>query len=273
MPSELNSWEIEATFNGCPIKENDQIHLFYRAISAPRDVDGNHLRISTIGYAKSNKGLIYKDRKQLIFPEYDWEKYGCEDPRVTKMNDTYYIFYTALSTFPFGPEGIKVGLAKTKDFQKFEKYPVTNFNSKAMALFSEKINGKFCTVLSVDTDRSASKICLAFFDREEEIYSSEYWDAWYKSCSFSQLELDLDENDHCEVGAPPIKTDKGWLLIYSHMKNYYDPNNKTIFQIRAMLLDLKDSFKVVGYTSFPLLVPEKEYELYGQEPDILPMGK
>ncbi len=35
LPSELNSWESEATFNGCPLKEKGITHLFYRAISAP----------------------------------------------------------------------------------------------------------------------------------------------------------------------------------------------------------------------------------------------
>ena len=165
MPSELNSWEMEATFNGCPIKEKNGVNLFYRAISNPIIIGKDKLNVSSIGKAFSEDGLHYRERQNLIKPELEWEKYGCEDPRVTKINDTYYIFYTALSVFPFRAEGIKIGLVKTKDFKKIEKYPVTTFNSKAMALFPEKINGKFCAILSVDTDKPPTKIGLAFFEK------------------------------------------------------------------------------------------------------------
>jgi predicted GH43/DUF377 family glycosyl hydrolase len=179
MPSELNSWEMDATFNGCPIKEKNKIHIFYRAISNLQDINSKKINLSTIGHAVSDDSLNYKNRELLIKPEFDWEQYGCEDPRVTKIDDTYYIFYTALSKFPFEPSGIKIGLAKTKDFKKIEKHLVTNFNSKAMALFPEKINGKICAILSADTDKPPTKIGLAFFEKETDIYSDDYWTKWY----------------------------------------------------------------------------------------------
>ncbi|MDZ7612115.1 MAG: hypothetical protein U5L10_05105 [Candidatus Moranbacteria bacterium] len=269
MPSEINSWEIEATFNGCPIKEKDKIHLFYRAISSPRNVGKAKLNVSSIGHAASEDGLIYTNRRLFIEPKEEWEKYGCEDPRVTKLGDTYYIFYTALSKYPFEASGIKIGMAKTKDLENIEKFPVTTFNSKAMALFPEKIDGKYCAILSVDTDQPPASIGLVFFDREEEMHSEEFWNNWYKSADKNRLNLEMEEGDHFEVGAPPIKTEEGWLLVYSYIRNYFNSNRKTVFEIQAALLDLEDPFKVIGYTSSPLLVPEKEYELYGQIPDIV----
>ncbi len=271
MPSELNSWEIEATFNGCPIKEkNNQINIFYRAISAPQNISKNTLHLSSIGQATSkDNGLNYANRNLLVKPELKWEKYGCEDPRVTKIDDTYYIFYTALSKFPFEAEGIKIGLAKTKDLKKIKKYPVTHFNSKAMALFPEKINGKFWAILSVNSDRPPTEIGLACFNKEKDIYSKKYWNDWYKNRDKKRLNLELSSSDHFEVGAPPIKTDEGWLLIYSYIRNYFISNKKTVFEIRAVLLDSKNPFKVIGYSKSPLLIPEKEYEIYGQVPEIV----
>jgi predicted GH43/DUF377 family glycosyl hydrolase len=271
MPSELNSWELEATFNGCPIKEtNEKINIFYRAISPPQDIENNKLHLSTIGHATSDDGgLNYKNRNLLIKPEFDWEKYGCEDPRVTKIDETYYIFYTALSKFPFEAEGIKIGLAKTKDFKKIKKYPITHFNSKAMALFPEKINGQYWAILSVDSDQPPTEIGLASFNKEKEIYSKKYWESWYQKRTEKKLDLKLKDTDHFEVGAPPIKTKEGWLLIYSYIRNYFVPNKKTVFEIRAVLLDLKNPFKILGYSSSPLLIPEKEYEIYGQIPEIV----
>ena len=60
-----------------------------------------------------------------------------------------------------------------------------------------------------------------------------------------------------EIGAHPIKTNEGWLLVYSHIQNYLAP--PATYGIGAFLLDLKDPFKVIGKTKGPLLVPEKEY--------------
>ncbi|MDA3814876.1 MAG: hypothetical protein PF549_00740, partial [Patescibacteria group bacterium] len=270
IPSENNSWEIEGTFNGCPLKEKNKIKLLYRAISAPVDIDGNKINLSTIGYAESDENGVFTDRKLLVKPEYEWEKFGCEDPRVTKIGKDYYIFYTALSEYPFGPEGIKVAVAKTKDLKKFEKHQVTPFNAKAMALFPDKINGKFVAVLSVDTDRPpATKIGMAFFDKESDIWSEKFWKNWYQNLDKNLLLLPRNKSDHYEVGAPPIKTDKGWLLIYSYIRNYYDDKKETVFEVQAVLLDLKNPSKIIGHGKTPLLVPEKEYEIYGKIPKII----
>jgi len=68
--------------------------------------------------------------------------------------------------------------------------------------------------------------------------------------------------DHLEVGAPPVATEVGWLLLYSYIKNYFNP--PPIFGIEAVLLDLKNPLKIKGRTKGPLLVPEKDYEQHGQ---------
>ena len=78
-----------------------------------------YLELSTIGRAISPKSDMSSmiERHQLIVPEEPWEEYGCEDPRVTKIDDTFYIFYTALSDYPYKAENIKVALAISKDLQ------------------------------------------------------------------------------------------------------------------------------------------------------------
>jgi predicted GH43/DUF377 family glycosyl hydrolase len=136
--------------------------------------------VSTIGHALSDDGIHFKYRRQFIKPEYDWEQFGCEDPRVTKLGSKFYIFYTALSVCPFCAEGIRVGLAITKDFREIAaKHPITPFNSKAMALFPGRIGGKMVAVLTANTDNPPAKIGLAFFDYEEQMWSPEYWEGWY----------------------------------------------------------------------------------------------
>ena len=267
-PNNAASWEALAAFNPCVVKGNKKYHMLYRAQSLPQEYHGEQMSVSSIGYAESTDGIHFDQRRQLIKPEQPWEKFGCEDPRVTKLGDKYYIFYTALSFYPFSAPGIKIGLAITKDFQTIEeKHLVTNFNSKAMALFPEKINGKFVAVLTAHTDQPPAKIGLAFFDKEEELWSEHYWTDWHSSLDSHVLPLLRNSNDHIEIGAPPIKTAKGWVFIYSYIQNYF--SSQKIFGIEAVLLDLKNPAKVIGRTTKPLLVPEKEYELKGDVPNVI----
>ena len=267
-PNEESRWEAVAVFNGSVVKEKDKYHLVYRAISSSQRYFHKNIELSSIGYATSNNGTTFKNKRLFIAPEYKWEQFGCEDPRVTKLNDKYFIFYTTLSDFPHTPSGIKIGVAITKDFSQIEKkHQVTRFNSKAMALFPEKINGKIGAILTVGTDKPPAKIALAFFDKEEEIWSEKYWNAWLSSLGKNTLSLKQEENDHLEVGAPPVKTKDGWLLVYCHIKNYFSP--PSVFGIEAVLLDLKNPLKIIGRTTEPLLIPKEEYERYGKVPNVI----
>jgi predicted GH43/DUF377 family glycosyl hydrolase len=269
IPNREHPWESEAVFNGCPIKKGSEIHLLYRAVSALHyhAESGAQLRVSTIGHGVSRDGIHFKKRTQLILPEEDWERYGCEDPRITKLGGKYYIFYTALSTYPLTPDGIRVGVAVTKDFRTIKKYPVTPFNAKAMALFPEKIDGGIWAILTANTDKPPSKIALARFEREEDIWSPDFWPNWYASLDTHAINFQRSDRDHVEIGAPPIKTKHGWLLIYSYIRNYF--SNRKIFGVEAALLDLHDPSKIIARTDMPIMTPEEEYELYGEVPNIV----
>ncbi|MBU0457762.1 MAG: hypothetical protein ABH824_04190 [Nanoarchaeota archaeon] len=270
-PKAIHSWEAHAVFNGCPIEKGNKTYLIYRALSLPHyhSLANTRMMVSDIGItAPSDDGIDFHDRKRFIIPEHSWEKYGCEDPRVTKLNNKYYIFYTALSTYPFTADGIKVGLAISKDLKTIEeKHLITPFNAKAMSLFSEKINNKLWTILTVNTDRPPAKICLASFNKEEELWDENYWKRWYDEYEKYSLPLQHNPRDHIEIGAPPLKTKYGWLLIYSYIRNYFTPNR--LFGVEAALLDLKDPFKVIAQTKAPFLVPEEYYEKMGYIPNIV----
>lgn len=266
-PNRENAWEAEAAFNGSVVATPKGVELFYRAESAPEKINGTELRVSSIGHATSADGMRFGKREQLIVPQHDWERYGCEDPRATKFEGKHYIFYTALSQYPFNADGIKVAVAVGKDLQKLEKHPVTPFNAKAMALFPSRIKGKIAAVLTANTDRPPARIAIALFDREEDIWSPEYWNEWYSELDAHVIPLTRHDNDHVEVGAAPIKTDRGWLLIHSYIRNYFRGNK--IFGIEAVLLDLNDPRKIISRTDRPFLVPSEEYELYGRVPNIV----
>jgi beta-1,2-mannobiose phosphorylase / 1,2-beta-oligomannan phosphorylase len=272
-PSSQYHWETSAAFNWSVVvdsKDKKTTHCVYRAISEPNLVPHACPYISTIGYARSKDGINYYKKSQLVKPEFTWERYGCEDPRITELNGKYYIFYTALSTFPFRYFGIKVACAITRDFESIEsKHLVTPFNAKAMALFPSRINGKLTAVLTVNTDniKRKARIAIAQFDYEEQIWDIAYWRAWHKGLNKNVIHVRRKATDHAEIGAAPVKTKKGWLLIYSHIQNY--PTDNKIFGIEALLLDLKDPRKIIGRTKHPIMAPEEHYEKYGQVPNVI----
>lgn len=268
IPDPKNAWEHDGAFNGCVVKDKSGIyHMVYRALSSPRKQNGVDMRVSSIGYATSTDGINFGEHRMLLEPTEDWEIYGVEDPRITYFNDKFYIFYTALSVYPFAAYGIKLAVAITKDFKTFEKHPVTTFNSKAMGLFPEKVNGKMAALLTINTDMPPAKIAIAYFDREADLWSPYYWEEWYDNANEHLIHLLRDMRDQVELGAPPIKTDQGWLFVHSYIGNYL--SDKKTFGIEAVLLDHHDPRKILGRTSQPLLTPEKEYELQGDVPNVI----
>lgn len=267
-PHPDHPWEASAAFNWSPAMKGDTLHVVYRAMSRPELMDQTHIQMSVIGHASSaDGGSHFTDRRALITPENDWEKYGCEDPRVTKFGSDYYIFYTALGAYPFNASGIKIAVAKTKDFKKIdEKHLVTPFNAKAMALFPEKVNGKMAALLTVHTDMPPTNIAYVEFDKEEDIWSESFWKEWHDKLDSHILEVRRAPSDQVELGSSPILTDQGWLVIYSHIRNYYA--GRPVFGIEALLLDKNNPRKIVGRTKGPMMVPELQYERIGNVPNI-----
>jgi len=271
IPNRDHYWEEFAAFNLCPIKKGKTIYGLYRAISAVDKMRDPH-QISIVGVAKSKDGVHFTDRAQFIIPKEEWDQYGCEDPRVTYFEGTYYTFYTAISKYPLGPEGIKVAVALSKDLNKVdERHFVTPFNAKAMTLFPYRINGKITVIFSAHTDSPPAKMVIAQVDDIKELWSTKFWEKWEANIDDHVIDPRRNKYDHVEVGATPIKTKYGWLLVYSHIQNYFEHPDRLdrIFGIEVLLLDLKDPRKILGRTGGPILVPEEPYELSGYVSNVI----
>ena len=271
IPNRDHYWEEFATFNLCPIKYGKITYGLFRAISAVDMLRTPH-QTSIIGIGKSKDGEHFEERIPFVIPEQEWDQFGCEDPRVTYFEGKYYIFYTALSKYPLGPEGIKVAVAVSSDLTKVdERHFITPFNAKAMTLFPERINGKITVIFSAHTDSPPAKIVIAQVDKIEELWSNSFWEKWNEKIDDYVIDPRRNPYDHVEVGAPPIKTKYGWLFIYSHIQNYFkSPENlDRIFGIEALLFDFNDPQKIIGRTRGPLLVPEEPYELSGYVSNVI----
>ncbi|MDB5264526.1 MAG: hypothetical protein JWN64_97 [Parcubacteria group bacterium] len=266
-PNSGRAFEAVGAFNPSVVVKDGTRHVFYRAHAEPDAIRTPGRAFSTVGYA-ATKTAVFDESQQVISPTEEWEHYGCEDPRATYFEGKWYVFYTALGGYPFGPDNIKVAVAVGDSPTTLtEKHLVTPFNAKAATLFPERINGEVVLLLTAHTDwteaNSHPTIGIARAKQVEDFWNPEFWKEWHENLAEHALpDVRRSDTEHMEIAATPVRIPQGWLLIYSHIQNYYD-EHKRLFGVEALLLDANDPQKIIGCTSYPFMVPEESYERYG----------
>jgi predicted GH43/DUF377 family glycosyl hydrolase len=267
-PTRARAFETLGAFNPSVVRHDDATHLFYRAMGEPDPLRTPGRGFSTIGYALSHQDSMFGNRQQIIAPNEAWEAYGCEDPRATFFEGKWYVFYTALGGYPFGPDNIRAAVAIGDTPETLsERHLVTPFNAKAATLFPERVGGDAVLLVTAHTDFTEDHprptIGIARSKNIEDFWDPEFWLNWHEHLSDHALpDVRRADSEHMEVAATPVLTDQGWLLVYSHIQNYYDEHNR-IFGVEAILLDREDPQHIIGKTMSPFLVPEESYERYG----------
>ncbi len=188
---------------------------------------------------------------RVIFPVSESEKKGLEDARFVCFEDPeerrrmYYATYTAYSGSAILPQ-----LIETRDFVNFKVSSLHGnaAKNKGMAIFPEKIGGKYVMLTRQDNEN----IYVAFSDNlklwEDPVLLSIPHEDW-----------ELIQLGNC---GSPIKTEEGWLVLT------HGVGPVRSYNLGAMLLDLEDPTKVIGTLSSPLMTPDNE-ERNGYVPNVL----
>jgi predicted GH43/DUF377 family glycosyl hydrolase len=270
VPYREHHFEASAVFNMSVVKCGKKYVGLYRAMSFPDPLQ-NPKQISTIGRCESLDGIHFDKREIFIEPKEDWEKFGCEDPRVTFFEGQYYIFYTALGGFPFGPDNIKAAVAVSPDLKTItERHLVTPFNSKAMTLFPERIADKITFILTADPDSNHSQIAFGYADKISDLWRDEFWKKWYAEIDLHSINIKRKDYDHVEIGATPLKIADGWLLVYSYIQNYFSHQEGPLtFGIEALILDESNPHTILDRTRGSFLSPEAMYERLGNVAEVV----
>lgn len=280
-PRKEIQWEGRSVFNPTVINDPGVFRMLYRTYphslqeGSPRlDRPGFHFKnqISYIGYAESKNGIDFERRDTpFISPNTDYDRYGCEDPRMTKIGDTYYITYTAIDS-PLDDRNkkasIRIALATTKDFITVTKHGIIGpeKTSKASALFSEKVNGgKIGLILTISSDSTNSHVAVRYFDDLKSLINP-LQNSWEGFLTSSQDVAVLKTNWWLrrgpELGAVPIKTERGWLLIFSA------ESMSDTWTISAALLDTEQPHKLIARVPGYILQPAALYEREGLVPNV-----
>ncbi len=274
-------FENKVVLNPACIQVDDITHMFYRAV--------NQNDISSIGYCQLADNKVVKRLKEpVLFPEYDYEKQGVEDPRITYLDGVYYLFYTAYDgnnaliayaisrdLVHFVKQGLispRISYDEAEDifrgsgirerytlFEMFYKErggkDILLFEKDA-CLFPKKINNKFALL-----HRVLPGIQIIYFDNFSDLTLDRWRDYFKNLGDFIVIDpLFWFESYKVGGGCPPIETEDGWLIIYHAVD---DTPLGEIYHATAALLDRKNPLKVLGRLSEPLFSPKVSWEKSG----------
>ena len=252
-PEPQHTWESRAVLNPAAVREGEKIHMLFRA------VEGDNL--STIGYAVLDRygRLLQRSNEPLIEREFDYEKQGAEDPRITQFGGRYYVLYS-------GYDGLtcRVCMASTDDFVKVQKHGVIipEVWDKDAMLFPEPVRGKIILMHRIEPS-----IQLAWLDDIEQLLAV---DRSYWNNHFAHLAEHTVLSPRCAWeaekiggGAPPIMTDHGWLVIYHGVDRHW------VYRAGAALLELDNPNRVIARLPYPILEPQRSYEMHGDVANVI----
>jgi len=236
-------------FNAAATVYNNEYILLVRV----EGVEGK----SSLWIARSKDGKKFEiDKKPALTPSNQepfktYEKRGLEDPRITKVDDTYYIIYTAYSHY-----SPRLALAKTEDFENFERIAlISEPVNKNAVIFPKKFNRRY-----VRYDRPMSAGIATWISYSYDLLH------WGDSKMVFETRPGYWDADRIGPGAPPIRTKKGWLLIYHGVKR---TSAGPIYRLGVALFDLKDPAVLIGRSREPILSPTEYYERVGDVPNVV----
>ncbi len=196
-------------------------------------------------------------------------EYGVEDPRIMEMNDTYYMTYVALSR----DSNVSTNLAISRDCVNWERRGIIfRMQNKDVVIFPERIGYRYIAFNRPEGNFQFTppRIWISYSDdlkhwgdsKPVVLSAKEHWD-------YARI----------GAGAPPLKTERGWLLIYhgvtehkkreGRMQEYWEkmrhrePEHYSSYSIGAALFDLKNPEKLIAKSPHPIISPMKKYEKEG----------
>ena len=243
-PNKKHPYEAIGTFNPAAAVHDNKIYVVYRALSKSGT--------STLCLAVSSDGYKFTKSKNnpIIKPTIPEENGGCEDPRITKIGDTYYLLYTSYNgQQPVTPKTINECLATSKDMIHWKKQGIIVKGEKSAALFSEEINNKYTLFIGGANIRTASSNNLKKWELNHE--------------PILKTRKNKFDSVYVEVGPPPFLWKNKLVLFF----NTTDKNR--FFQPSLALLDKNDPRKVLYRADKPIMTITKDYERNGHVKNVI----
>lgn len=223
------------------------------------DFDAHRLDGTNNGLAFSDDGVNWEVSTDPFFAVKTEEINRVYDTRLTVIDNEVYVCFACDTR-----HGLRGGVGKLReDFSGVDIISLSAPDNRNMALFPEKINGNYVMlerpmpVYSRGKDRFDMWICespdLVFWGKHKLVMGVE-------DVPFA--------DDKIGPAAPPVKTDKGWLITFHAVelapgrgKHGWEKKWEKTYRAGIALLDLEDPSKVLGIGKDPLIVCDRDYEL------------
>jgi len=270
-----DGWESIEVYNPAAVCIDGEIHLLYRAVG---EYTGY---VSRLGHAifDENLDLVERCDGPCFLPDLELWEMSVEDARLTPLEGRLYMTYVITPT-PCPPSAVRRRLgipplpqARTRialaevayesghmSFQRLGVITPYAANERDTVLFPEKIGGQYAALhrpsnwIGPDYPTDIPGIWFAYLD---DLPGGMYG---------HRLVMKPEqcwESTKMGAGPPPVKTEKGWLLIY------HGRDENLVYRAGAALLDLEEPWKVIARTPEPILEPEEEYEKVGDVPNVV----
>ena len=216
--------------------------------------------LSSLAVALSDDGLTgwQIDPARGLEPDtsLDEERWGIEDPRITRIGEEYYVVYVGYSAY-----GPLVSLATTRDFIHWERCGVLQPpEDKDAALFPTTFDGRWALIhrpvpaasgpgthvwLSLSPD-------LHHWGKSRVVLPARHGGWW--------------DANKVGLGPPPLLTERGWLLCYHGVRV---TASGSIYRVGLALLDRDDPSKLLARGAEWVLGPDAPYEVSGDVPNVV----
>jgi predicted GH43/DUF377 family glycosyl hydrolase len=247
LPDPASTWETYNVFNPSVIYHNGLFHMHYRA----QGLDW----ISRIGYAVSLDGIRWNRlREPVLEPSGEAEARGVEDPRVTLIDGTFYMAYTAYGASSVGGFSITPMFARSQNLLDWQRLGplVRGEDNKDHLLFPRRLKGRYLAL-----HRRPPQVWLA---ESDDLLT---WHPEHMRPVFGPRPNSAWDNNRVGSNGVPIETQAGWLMLY----HGYDAAHT--YRFGVCLLDLADPARVLHRAADPIFEPEELWELRGDVPNVV----
>jgi beta-1,2-mannobiose phosphorylase / 1,2-beta-oligomannan phosphorylase len=187
----------------------------------------------------------------LFLPASPMEEYGIEDPRITKIEEKYWITYVAVSR-----HGVATALASTTDWVSFERHGVIFYpENKDVVLFPHQVNGQYVVLHRPNPNSHFSRPEIWLARSPDLLHWGQHECLYGGSAEW--------ESDRIGAGSPPIAIKEGWLGIYHGSRQATRTGDVGTYSAGAMLLDRENPALMLGRSREPIMQPMAEFEQFG----------
>ena len=194
----------------------------------------------------------------VIMPEGEYEEFGIEDPRITRIDATYYITYVAVSR-----HGAVTRLMSTTDFKTFRRHgPMFPPDNKDVVLFPQRVLGDY---LAIHRPMTA----MPFSPYQMWLARSPDLTHWGGHEQLMGPGSQAQFQNRIGGGCPPIRTREGWLHIYHGSDKAPGDRGAGTYSAAAVLLDSQNPKRILARTPEPFMSPEADFETSGFVPNVI----